>query len=395
MAAMPRLSPVRVAKRSFVLACKACAGNGLMLELDTLARRFGRGAKAMLARAGGIAPLGFAVNLPEAVPRIDLDSVDPIPEIFAAPEFRSCVAFFATNAAIKQALVSPDTQALLFTLVRNLRPEYVIEIGTYQASTTEAVCRALCANSRGEIHTIDPFRPHHLPQILRKWPLELRDRAHFHEANSMDFYAEAMKQGLRSELIFIDGNHDFEFAHFDLECAARLLRPGGFVVVDNIGQAGPFFAVRDFLQTHPGWLECGPSGDKYRPEFPFDAHRTRISNTDVAVLRAPARLILGERPITGGEEYWKGSNIRGVSLSIAEPASGTLYAQCVVRVFAAPPTESTVENQMVCHGVQGPVELPLPWSFTERDAQWPRRAELWLSWRGDQPLELADEPRLF
>src|SRR5208282_614797 len=157
----------------------------------------------------------------------------------------------------ERALVSAETQALLYALVRNQRPEHVIEIGTYRASTSKAMCRALHANGRGLMHTVDPANGGPILRLVRRWPAELRDRLCYYPVSSMDFFNLAIFQGLTSDLIFVDGNHEYEYALFDIQSAARLVRPGGFVAIDNINQGGPFYAARDFIRDHPSWRECG------------------------------------------------------------------------------------------------------------------------------------------
>ena len=61
----------------------------------------------------------------------------------------------------------------------------------------------------------------------------------------MAFYMRMATVGIVAELIFIDGNHEYEFALFDLQAAARRLAPEGFVLLDNVSQPGPFFAAVD------------------------------------------------------------------------------------------------------------------------------------------------------
>ena len=154
-------------------------------------------------------------------PVIDLGQLlNPLPDIMQAPEFPATVAFFANNPAASRSLVSPDTQALLFTLIRNLRAKYVVEIGSFRCGTAEAICRALHANGAGRLFTVDPFGAATVPQILSWWPPELQRHVSFIHANSADFYMEMEKQGHRPELVFVDGNHDYEFALFDIQCAA-------------------------------------------------------------------------------------------------------------------------------------------------------------------------------
>src|SRR6267378_2869590 len=76
-------------------------------------------------------------------PIVDLDGDDPIREIMDSNEFEGCTAFFTNVEAAQRGLIPPKAQGLLFCTARNQRPEHVVEIGTYQASTSEAICRAL------------------------------------------------------------------------------------------------------------------------------------------------------------------------------------------------------------------------------------------------------------
>lgn len=334
------------------------------------------------------------VILPDVFPANELTGADPVSEMVGAPHFQLCTAFFAGIPAINRALVSAETQALLFSLTRNLRAEVVIEIGTYRASTTEAMARAVWANGRGCVHTIDPFADPALYEILSDFPTQLRNVVSLHEMSSADFFGMAFKQHMQADLVFVDGNHDYEFALFDLQCASRLLRSGGFIVLDNISQAGPFFASRDFLAQHPGWSEAGQNRTNYRPGLAFDPHRARIVNTDSCVLRSPRRYLVGSRPTTPGEQVWLPPELCGILAVIAAPATGTLYAQAVIRIFGVPPVEITVEGSVILDNALGTIQIAMPWRFDAKDLEYPRRVELWLSWEGGQPLELQEQPAL-
>ena len=81
------------------------------------------------------------------------------------------------------------------------------------------------------------------------------------------------RQHIHPELVFVDGNHDYEFAFFDIACGARTIAPGGFIVVDNIAQPGPFFAARDFLAANPDWRELGTAATDYNRDKAFDRRR--------------------------------------------------------------------------------------------------------------------------
>lgn len=115
--------------------------------------------KWRLARTVTVAPL---VDL--ACPVFSLDSLDPIGDILKSREYADCTEFFLNSPALDRALISPNSQALLYVLTRHLRPQSVVEIGSYRASTTEALARALQANGAGVVHTIDPYGRQFIPR---------------------------------------------------------------------------------------------------------------------------------------------------------------------------------------------------------------------------------------
>ena len=95
------------------------------------------------------------------------------------------------------------------------------------------------------------FSGEYIAAVLNFWPPELFRHVRLHMKDSMAFFGDMERQRIHPELVFVDGNHDYEFAAFDIACGARLLAPGGFIVVDNVAQPGPFFAARDFLAANP------------------------------------------------------------------------------------------------------------------------------------------------
>jgi len=251
-------------------------------------------------------------------PSVDVrNCANPIPQLVQAAEFAKSVDYFARSE--NGSLLSPDAQALLFAFVRNLRPEHVIEIGTFRGGTSEAICRALHANSHGMLDTIEPSGATNVMSILDRWPDALRRHVRFHAMNSMEFFS-GEHQGLRPSLIFIDGNHDYEYATFDVRAAARAVMRGGFLFIDNISQFGPFMAARDLLRDELGWTECGQWTGKLAPDRPFDAERTTIHNTDLTVLRAPSHFLFGARPTTAGQIPVAPGRIEAIELDLAETA---------------------------------------------------------------------------
>jgi predicted O-methyltransferase YrrM len=332
---------------------------------------------------------------PEACPSVDLDVDDPIAAVLAAPEFSALDDFFNTPNPTAPALVSACTQALLYALVRNLRPEHVIEIGTYRASTSQAICRALHANGHGLLHTVDPLGIRSIITLLRSWPAALRERLCYYPMSSMDFFARAVSRGWTSDLIFVDGNHDYEYALYDIASAARVVRPGGFIAIDNISQGGVIEAARDFVRDRPSWRECGHALDAAPVGTAFDLGRSTIAGTDLCVIRAPVHQIIGRRLATWGQQVVTQAQLCGIEMTVSSPATGKLYAQSVARVLEHRMSEVSSETSITLDNAIGPTRVALPWVVAPEDVPLERTIELWLSWSGDSELALTAPPRFY
>jgi hypothetical protein len=189
-------------------------------------RLLDRYARAVEIRLDRIDTLAVSPETNIPFPSIDFAQIeDPIPAILANPLFRQADDFFSHDPASNRSLVSAHTQALLYTLVRNLKPDNIAEIGVYKAATSEALARALQANGRGTLHAVDPFNTEHIQAIFQQWPRELAAHLKFHPTNSVKFFFDIGNSQIRPSLVLVDGNHDYEFAYFDIVSAARYLAP--------------------------------------------------------------------------------------------------------------------------------------------------------------------------
>jgi predicted O-methyltransferase YrrM len=328
-------------------------------------------------------------------PQIDLAGENPVAAIIAAPEFVAATNFFSDNPVASRSLVSPHSQALLYCLVRNLQPDHVFEIGTFRAGTTEAICRALHANGRGRVHTVDPFSAPHVAAVLKHWPSELLRNVELYAMDSMAFYKNVERQGVHPDLVFVDGNHDYEFALFDIGAGARAIAPGGFIFVDNVAQVGPFFAGCDFLAANPGWRELGRSARDYNRDKAFDRNRTTIVNTDFMVLRAPNTYWADDRPRNFNLiRRWQ-NTAKGVQLKVLPPTNpGMLSVQVVLRGFGLQQAETSVEtNVQLGPRMNTSVSLAFdpPAQLTGQFAYF--TIEPWLIWHGEEPLRLLEPPQ--
>jgi predicted O-methyltransferase YrrM len=356
-----------------------------------------------LTATPGAVPVGLGTRLPNQKEEIPYPQVDlarlsnPVPEIVAAPEYQAADAFFLQDPAAKRSLISARGQAIIYALIRNQRPAHVVEIGTYHGGTTETMARALHANGGGLVHTVSPFDPEAFTSIYLRWPSGLRRLVKFYPVDSMTFYMDIERQNFRPDFVFVDGNHDYEFALFDILCAARRLKPGGFLIANNACQAGPYFAVRDFLASHPDWIDCVAIEPQTRDRTrAFDPARGHLPGTDFIILRAPiCYRLFDDRPWTLGEVVWPEHQVRGLKVLLdGRQCNGRLYAQYILRGFGdgLPPGQITGTAWSVVEGDMREINVSLT-SPRTLDSHYDRCAlEIWLIWMGQGPLCIEGGP---
>jgi predicted O-methyltransferase YrrM len=155
------------------------------------------------------------------------------------------------------ALLDTTAKCFIYHCIRAMQPKVVVEIGTYKAGTSELIARALWENGDGKLFTTDPLGGDEQLETIASWPIELRPHVQFLAMNSMEFFLALEDTGGKIDVAFIDGNHDFEFALFDIQMAARNIQRSGIILIDNVEQSGVTFAAFDFLQRNPDWNVIG------------------------------------------------------------------------------------------------------------------------------------------
>jgi predicted O-methyltransferase YrrM len=325
-------------------------------------------------------------------PAIDLSVDNPIPAIINGPEFSPATATIAGTEASKRSLISAAASALIYALVRNMRPKHVVEIGTFRGGTSEIICRALHENGGGILHTAGPFDAAHVRRIFRKWPRELKRHLQYYDMMSMELYFEFAQRGITPDIAFIDGDHSYEAALFDVQSLARMLARRGFLLVDNVSQTGPHYAAMDFLANNPDWIRCkvrdSESADVAKA---FDRERSTIPETDFEILRAPSGFRVTARPITFGDML-SGAEVRGLKVDVGS-GQGTLHVQCVLRGFGKDSIEEVTYGTIDIRS-PGPAEVIFPRPLAIKGSFLRCSAEPWLVWNGDAPLQLTAAPVL-
>jgi len=193
----------------------------------------------------------------------------------------------------------PELQAILYQLVRELRPKTALEIGTLFAGTTHVIARALWANGEGRLITIDPFGGERVPAIIARMPAEIGGRIDFYPLSSMDFFLRNDVPKGSLDFAFIDGDHSYPGALFDLYRTSERMRPDGVVALDNSEVWGVAYATADFLERNPEWRLAGHE--------PGNLGNLREINRDpkgngplgMLILFAPPYVRIGKFPLEG------------------------------------------------------------------------------------------------
>jgi predicted O-methyltransferase YrrM len=331
----------------------------------------------------------LAPILPE-LPAGDALTPESIATLGTLRPYAEAEAYLWTYPAL--SFLSGRSRTVLYSLIRLLRPKVVAEVGTLFAGTAEAMARALWENGGGILHTTDPYGADRCPAIIETWPRELQEITRYYALNSMDFFLALDRERVTLDMTLVDGNHDFEFALFDLQMSARLLRPGGTIIMDNAEQSGPFRAARMFLGSHPGWREIGNALATYDRFKPFDLTRASIPGTSFIVLQAPDYHSIGPGPHSWGQKPVECSQVQNLVLHLsAQKTAGLLFYQAILRGFAdgnrrAEELKADGQIRLETNGEPTAIVHPLAERLEFRDM--PANAaftmEIELSWQADQ-----------
>lgn len=115
---------------------------------------------------------------------------------------------------------------LLRMLVKMVRPKHVLEVGTF--SGYSAICLAQGLPEDGKLYTFEINDE--MEDFTRPW-IEGSDVADKIDFRIGDAIQEAPKLGVIFDMAFIDGDKRHYVETYEM--ALGILRPGGFILVDN------------------------------------------------------------------------------------------------------------------------------------------------------------------
>jgi predicted O-methyltransferase YrrM len=167
---------------------------------------------------------------------------------------------------------NPGDCRALYHIVRHLRPQGVLEVGTYVGGSTLYIARALKRLGAGRLTTVDvldvngaagPWKDVGLsmPPMELARRLDCADVIDFTTEASLDFMGRTAE---RFDLVYLDGDMAARSVYRNVAAALRVLARNGIILLhayypnatplfpDQIVLSGPFYAMARIARENPG-----------------------------------------------------------------------------------------------------------------------------------------------
>jgi len=177
-------------------------------------------------------------------------------------EVREHRAYFRQR---RRGLNEDAMHVMWFLLFREFKPANFLEIGVYRGQTLSLA--ALLSRLNGvtcRVQGVSPFtaagdavsryleKVDYLRDTLENFEHFSLPRPELLKAFSTDAEAKAMIRSTPWEMVYIDGNHDYEVARQDWEVCAESVKAGGVVVLDDASLETAFRPPLFATAGHPG-----------------------------------------------------------------------------------------------------------------------------------------------
>jgi predicted O-methyltransferase YrrM len=143
---------------------------------------------------------------------------------------------------------SPDECRCMYALLRELKPQHVVEIGMAYGLSALTILTALRENGQGRLTSIDPYPGWESARLSAVGSIERSGlsslHTHLHGHSQLELPA-LVQQGVRAEFVYIDGDHDYGPAFVDMYFADKLLPVGGVLAIDDTGWRSVHRVVRE------------------------------------------------------------------------------------------------------------------------------------------------------
>jgi predicted O-methyltransferase YrrM len=137
--------------------------------------------------------------------------------------------------AIEPASILPEDGEMLYSLIRKKQDGRSLEVGLAFGLASLYMCQGHIDNGGGHHTAIDPYQEKWFRQCgtLNVAKLKFEDSFRFFQQRTHEVLPQLWRDDERFNVIFLDGNHRFEYIMHDFFYASRILEVGGFLMLHD------------------------------------------------------------------------------------------------------------------------------------------------------------------
>jgi predicted O-methyltransferase YrrM len=145
-----------------------------------------------------------------------------------------------------------DERLLLYALVRGMRPQRVLEIGTLHGGSASIIASAMEDVGVGRVIGLDPVRAITTPRRRFHGRFEIIEKA------SPEGIADAsVAAGGAFDLAHLDGINIYDQAKRDIEGVLPYMAPTSYILINNPFHYGVAQAIRESIRANSTLHDCG------------------------------------------------------------------------------------------------------------------------------------------
>lgn len=155
-------------------------------------------------------------------------------------------------------------RTLLYVVMRIAQPAIVVETGVLHGLGSAFILLGLEHNRKGVLHSID-LPPSHDDRLLAQgtealasnkeagWiiPEGLRSRHRFHVGRAQELLPQVLAAEAPVDVVFHDSDHSYTHMMFEMALGWYHLKPGGWLIVDNIESNDAFTDFARGVRAEP------------------------------------------------------------------------------------------------------------------------------------------------
>jgi predicted O-methyltransferase YrrM len=175
------------------------------------------------------------------------------------PNFLSHLSSVQSLIGVNNCYMNMQDVIFLYSMVFSKKPLHTLEIGHYKGWSTCVMYGALCDNNHGHIYSVDIN-----DEIEPAVKAFLQSRTMLIHESSSNLLQIAEIKDKKFQLIFIDGDHSYDWVLLDLHNAVQLADVECCFLMHDIDLDSVNQAVDSFVESRSDITDCGIYGQKIK-----------------------------------------------------------------------------------------------------------------------------------